>query len=964
MSRRTHRKVFRDARVSTHHENGRAVGSRIESPLGTFTVGWWPQKIVTVELAPSLDMLVVENRRGEKQYLSRNDALAESSAGGSMGGHDPRAHGQMRYIIRAFGKWADGKHSVCVSRIKTEHPELAKGRNVDALCAWIKDQWAGTTKWRGKGSDPAQKAEDKAIQTKARSTAYARFTHSMPVAIDAPGLDALVEDVQSLTGISPEQVLTELGAGADDRDVFEALWEAEVQRSSSAIASIESDLRRYLAAPQLAIGSLEPLLEAWLALHGAPADADEDPASLQECARFVLGGGRPASRLEQRVAAARESIAREVDQPRGTLPALPEERVEEAPPVPASGGVLLETAHAAGDDTDIDEASLTTLPSEVLIDRADQLLEAHGLWTRRRHDALERSSRAELARSIKMLEASVSVREDAPAPFRLGDLVAEAADDLSLGRRGKVIGESVDDDGAWIYDVLWEDGTGSKDVRQFDLRNLSWGVTEASREPVAEHVERLRGADTGEWQAPLAALQREHGYSLAGAPDRDGDVLNLKGGETVRLEKDGEPAIVIRFGEGAVEPLDVAVEHPGAAVREAAKNEREKPEHGTGTDSSSDFESKHPRAHDGNATGGQFIKAGSSGGDVKTVQDRVGAKRDGKFGDDTTAKVKAFQKRHGLQVDGVVGHQTAVQLAGGEGKTAQVGALKGSDREKFARLKKRPARESDQPPLLVEVTPGPGGRRRVHVTEAGFDPRQPRDGQGRWRDVVGKAMSLKVGDKPVRVKRGLSYDIEKVADTGSRKYRVTRQSPNKMVPAQRVYADTAVDAADAAFGISPAHADSLARNIRAGRSQSERRQHRVLEGSADAILGEALAIVDEALSAQRVGWHGRAIQRPHAPRPYNAGTPGYVRHVKGFSAGGVQRGTGYARRGGSQRVRRVQTYLSKLGYSVGARDGKFGNRTEGAVRAFQQKHGLRVDGVVGAQTLRHMRYRRKSAGTR
>lgn len=70
--------------------------------------------------------------------------------GGSMGGHDPRKHGKIRFIVRSFGKWAKGKHRVCVRRMRSEHPEVFKG-NENAGCAWLKDQWAGTTKWRGKG---------------------------------------------------------------------------------------------------------------------------------------------------------------------------------------------------------------------------------------------------------------------------------------------------------------------------------------------------------------------------------------------------------------------------------------------------------------------------------------------------------------------------------------------------------------------------------------------------------------------------------------------------------------------------------------------------------------------------------------------------------------------------------------------------------------------------------------------
>ncbi|MDB9315055.1 peptidoglycan-binding protein [Spirulina sp. CS-785/01] len=56
-------------------------------------------------------------------------------------------------------------------------------------------------------------------------------------------------------------------------------------------------------------------------------------------------------------------------------------------------------------------------------------------------------------------------------------------------------------------------------------------------------------------------------------------------------------------------------------------------------------------------------------------------------------------------------------------------------------------------------------------------------------------------------------------------------------------------------------------------------------------------------------------------------------------------------------VANVQTLLRNRGYSIlfgpnGAGQGRFGPQTEQAVRAFQRSVGLRVDGVVGPNTLR------------
>jgi len=53
-----------------------------------------------------------------------------------------------------------------------------------------------------------------------------------------------------------------------------------------------------------------------------------------------------------------------------------------------------------------------------------------------------------------------------------------------------------------------------------------------------------------------------------------------------------------------------------------------------------------------------------------------------------------------------------------------------------------------------------------------------------------------------------------------------------------------------------------------------------------------------------------------------------------------------------QDVRVVQDKLSRWGFYDGAVDGIYGARTYRAVRKFQAKHGLQVDGVVGPATAR------------
>lgn len=57
-------------------------------------------------------------------------------------------------------------------------------------------------------------------------------------------------------------------------------------------------------------------------------------------------------------------------------------------------------------------------------------------------------------------------------------------------------------------------------------------------------------------------------------------------------------------------------------------------------------------------------------------------------------------------------------------------------------------------------------------------------------------------------------------------------------------------------------------------------------------------------------------------------------------------------RKGSQNssVKKLQEKLIELEYDVGAMDGVFGPRTEGAVLKYQKENGLSVDGIVGDET--------------
>lgn len=69
----------------------------------------------------------------------------------------------------------------------------------------------------------------------------------------------------------------------------------------------------------------------------------------------------------------------------------------------------------------------------------------------------------------------------------------------------------------------------------------------------------------------------------------------------------------------------------------------------------------------------------------------------------------------------------------------------------------------------------------------------------------------------------------------------------------------------------------------------------------------------------------------------------------------------YGSRG--EEVRTIQEKLKRWGYYSGNVDGIYGSQTVSAVKRFQQKNGLQVDGIAGPKTLSAMGITSSSSGT-
>jgi hypothetical protein len=105
---------------------------------------------------------------------------------------------------------------------------------------------------------------------------------------------------------------------------------------------------------------------------------------------------------------------------------------------------------------------------------------------------------------------------------------------------------------------------------------------------------------------------------------------------------------------------------PGHGLPKAPKPKKPRaPRAGAASRPSGSFEQQHPRGS--GAQGGQWIKKqGGAGAPIRqAVQRGLGVQgRSAVERSSLAATIKSFQRRHGLQVDGVVGEQTGLALAG------------------------------------------------------------------------------------------------------------------------------------------------------------------------------------------------------------------------------------------------------------------------------------------------------------
>jgi peptidoglycan hydrolase-like protein with peptidoglycan-binding domain/glucan-binding YG repeat protein len=324
--------------------------------------------------------------------------------------------------------------------------------------------------------------------------------------------------------------------------------------------------------------------------------------------------------------------------------------------------------------------------------------------------------------------------------------------------------------------------------------------------------------------------------------------------------------------------------------------------------------------------GQAVLSLGSSGYDVQLLQERLSqlgfydGPCDGVFSAAVDQAVRLFQQIAGLIVDGAAGSQTQSRLYASQAPVYN------------PEPKPTPAPEPTPAPVPTPTVLGPGSQgdavralesRLVELgyhyacadtqydslTSSSVRAFQTRAGLG----ATGTA-DLTTQDRLALPTAPRSSQIVKYGQSGD---------PVKRIQQRLIDLGLLSGAADGKFG-PKTQAAVIAFQKRAGLS-------------ADGIVGSK--------TAARLFAGDGAEQNP-APAPVSEPDPG------GGSSLTAPVLTTLLKRGSSgEAVRQIQLRLKELGYAVGTADGLFGSLTDAAVRAFQRRAGLTVDGIVGRLTV-------------
>ncbi|MBQ3484962.1 MAG: peptidoglycan-binding protein [Clostridia bacterium] len=317
------------------------------------------------------------------------------------------------------------------------------------------------------------------------------------------------------------------------------------------------------------------------------------------------------------------------------------------------------------------------------------------------------------------------------------------------------------------------------------------------------------------------------------------------------------------------------------------------------------------------------VQMGSQGTTVKNVQKRLKelgyltGSADGAFGKKTEEAVKAFQKRNGLTADGVVGEKTMNVLMSSAAKKAE-SASSGS-------APSTPAPEKEDTTLRE-------GSRGTEVKKLQQRLKDLRYYKGSVDGVYGSGTIKAV--KAFQQKNGLTVDGVAGSSTQSKVYSSSAKKADEEAAKEEDKEETQDD--------ETLRQGSKGQAVKTLQEKLKRLGY--YKGSVDGVYGSGtIAAVKAFQTRNKLTVDGVA----------GTSTLKVLYSSSAKEAEDEDEEVSEELRAGSYgpEVRTLQKRLKELGYYKNSIDGSYGSLTVAAVKAFQKRNGLTVDGVAGGSTL-------------
>ncbi len=336
------------------------------------------------------------------------------------------------------------------------------------------------------------------------------------------------------------------------------------------------------------------------------------------------------------------------------------------------------------------------------------------------------------------------------------------------------------------------------------------------------------------------------------------------------------------------------------------------------------------------ASGVTSLKPGSQGEEVRKLQRRLKelgyykGSVDGDYGEGTATAVEAFQRQHGLDVDGKAGPQTQNKLYSSSAKRAP------------STVTATPRRTATPTPRATSVPDTD-----VYLEE-GSSGSKVRTLQNRLIELgwmAGKADGTFAGATEYAVRafqrKHSGLESDGVAGPGTLSILYSNRAAKASTPVSSVGETLQEGQSSAAVRAMQTRLKSLG----------------YLSGSADGSFGTATkAAVIAFQTANGLRADGRAgTSTLNALYSEDAKDADSLNNSSNGTIGGGVSIDGYRtlREGDSgAEVRNLQRALKNRGYYSGSIDGNYGSGTVAAVTAFQKRNGLTVDGTAGPATQR------------